>query len=200
MRRVYWTADFAEANIVTGLLRANGIDAQVFDAGMAQLDWMRTLAIGGYRIMAVDADAEAARKLVAAYRRGEMELADADADQPVCPNCGARRSAEDRNPRRVVFLLLLLLGMAGIPFLHFLLAYGYIPRTAPWVLMLIILYCALVSAFSIFLLHWMKRRYRCAACASTWQAHTRGFEALSHAVDAAQATSARPESNQTHAR
>ena len=50
MQRACWTADFAEANIVAGLLRANGIDASVFDAGMAQLNWMQTLAVGGYRL------------------------------------------------------------------------------------------------------------------------------------------------------
>ena len=49
MRRVCWTADFAEANIAAGLLHANGIEATISDAGMAQLNWMQTLAIGGYR-------------------------------------------------------------------------------------------------------------------------------------------------------
>ena len=35
--------------------------APAFDAGMAQLNWMQTLAIGGYRVMVAEADAQAAR-------------------------------------------------------------------------------------------------------------------------------------------
>jgi hypothetical protein len=181
MRRAYWTADFAEANIVAGLLRANGIDASVFDTGMAQLNWMETLAIGGYRIMVADADAETARKLIADYRKGEMELPDEDVDQPTCPNCGARKNGENQNPRRVAFGWVIFPDIFALPVL---LAFAFISP--------LLLYFALAFVFPVFLLHWMKRRYRCTACANTWQAKISEFETLSHAVDAAEAANAQP--------
>lgn len=194
MRRACWTADFAEANIVTGLLLANGIRASVFDAGMAQLNWLQTLAIGGYRIMVADADAGAAHDLVAAYRKGELELPDEDAVQPTCPNCGGHENAENRNPRRIVFFLLLLdigdLLLAGLFFVFV----GFVPLVFAVAPQVFTLFCiALVSAAFVFLLTWVKNRYRCASCASTWQAEMGGFAALSHAADAAETTNLRPE-------
>jgi uncharacterized protein (DUF983 family) len=178
VRRAHWTADFAEANIVAGLLRANGINAWVFDAGMASLDWRRTLAIGGYRIMVVDADVVAAQELVTTYRKGGLELPDAETDQPTCPRCGARRNEEDQRPRRAIFLWLII-GVFPLSGLFF--VFRRVLR-----LPFTVLYLVLVFALTVFLIHWMKRRYRCASCANTWQARTNGFTALSHAVDSAE--------------
>jgi hypothetical protein len=178
VQRAHWTADFAEANIVASLLRANGIDAWVFDAGMASLDWRRTLAIGGYRIMVADTDAAAARELVAAYRKGELELPDAETDQPTCPHCGAQKNEEDQRPRRVIFLWLTI-GVFPLSGLFF--VFSRVPR-----LPFISLYLVLVFVLTVFLTHWMKRRYRCTSCATTWQAQANGFTALSRAVDSAE--------------
>jgi len=176
MRRVCWTADFAEANVVAGLMRANGIDAEVFDTGMTQLNWMETLAIGGYRIMVADADVQAARDLVAAYRKGELELPDEDIDQPACPNCGVRKNSENRNPRRVAFGWLLLQDYVVTALL--LVSAFIFP----------LFFCFAVALFlPVFFSRWVKRRYRCAACTNTWQARVSRFETLSHAVDAAEA-------------
>lgn len=187
MRRVYWTADFSEATIVAGLLRANGIDAYVFDAGMAQLNWMETLAIGGYRIMVADADAQTAQDLLVAYRNGGLDLPEGDVDRPKCPNCGADRNDENRRRRgAVLFLSWLGLGLFILTVLFF----AFV-RLAPLALTLapqvFFIFCIVFTAVAyLFLLRWSKRRHHCASCAGTWQARSSEFETLSRAVDAAQ--------------
>jgi len=186
MRRVCWTADFAEANIVAGLLRANGIEATVFDAGMAQLNWMETLAIGGYRIMVADADAQAARDLLIAYRDGKLDLLDEGVDQPTCLDC-AKMTGENRNRRGAVFFLSWL-GLNDLLFAALFFVFVVcVPLAFAVAPQVFAIFCiALVAAFSLFLLRWAKRRYRCASCTSTWQAPMSEFDALRRAVDAAE--------------
>ena len=191
MRRVCWTADFAEANIVVGLLRANGIEAMVFDAGMAQLNWMQTLAIGGYRIMVSDADAQVTRDLLAAYRNGELEIPDGSAVPSACPDCGACRSGKTRNLRGPVFFLawlglgdLLLVGLVYV-------CIRFIPPARAVPQAFFILCTIVLSAVFLLLLHWLKYRHRCNSCAGTWQARASEFQALSRAVDDAEPREAR---------
>ena len=188
MRRAFWTADFAEANIVAGLLRANGIEASVFDAGMAQLNWMETLAIGGYRVMVAEVDAKAAHDVVVAYSKGELEFSDQDIDPPACTNCGPRRTNENRNLRGAVFFLSWLgLGeiLLGGMFVIFL---GIVPLAFAVAPQVFAIFCiGWVLAVFVYLLRRMTQHHRCASCTNVQQAGASEFGALSRAVDAAQA-------------
>jgi len=188
MRRAFWTADFAEANIVAGLLRANGIEASVFDAGMAQLNWMETLAIGGYRVMVAEVDAESASDLVAAYRKGELEVSDKDIDTPACPNCGARRNGANRNLRGAVFFLSWLgLGEILLGGLFFVFI-GLIPLAFAIAPQVFAIFCfGWVLAVFVYLLRRITHRHHCTSCANARQGQASEFGALSRAVDAAQA-------------
>lgn len=191
MRRVCWTADFAEANIVAGLLHANGTEASVFDAGMAQLNWLETLAIGGYRVMVADADEPAAHDMITAYRRGELALSADEASGPACPKCRSHDNVENPNPRRVVFSLLLPGGgdilLIGLCFVFV----GWTPLAFALAPQVFAILCAAMAIGVLALLaHLVKRRHRCASCANTWQAEMSQFEALSRAVDAAEAMKA----------
>ena len=106
MQRAYGSADFAEAHLVVAMLRANDVDAHVFDRNMVRQDWFQTLAFGGYRVMVADADVERAKAVLEDYRAGRLALDDATADRPACPRCRSP-GYEDSGPRRLVFALLL---------------------------------------------------------------------------------------------
>lgn len=194
MTRVFWTADFAEAHIVAGLLRANGIAVSVFDAGMAQLNWLQTLAIGGYRVMARATDAPAALHVIAAYRKGELTRSDVQANEPACPTCLGDHNVENRNPRRVAFAFLLMGGgelvFEGLFFVF--LEWASLAFTlAPQVFVL--LCTAIVSGLFVLLTRLLNRRHRCTSCATTWQAEMSDFGALSRAVDAAEVEHPNPQ-------
>lgn len=190
MRRAYWTADFAEANIVAGLLRANGIEASIFDAGMAQLNWMETLTIGGYRIMVADADFPGAQDLLRARQQGDMQIADADA--PSSAEGDAHETIRN-HPRQGVLLFLswlnldvfLLAGLGCV--VAALVPHGL--ALPPQVLFIACL--AIVAATLLLLLRWARRGDRGTSSASARQARGESFAALSRAVDAAETTTPR---------
>lgn len=66
MRCVCWSADFSEARVVEAMFRAQGVPVFVFDAGMAQLDWFKSLAIGGYRIMVPESQLDGSDRVITA--------------------------------------------------------------------------------------------------------------------------------------
>jgi len=106
MQRVYWTVDLLEAHVIAGFLRAEGIDAEIFDADFVRQDWLAALAYGGYRVVAADEQADTARRLIADRRANEFVLDDDDPEKPVCPRCSSLDVDDDPVPRRIAGALL----------------------------------------------------------------------------------------------
>lgn len=72
---IFRGSDYIEAHLLTGLLRQHGIDAflqgAMLQGGVGDLP-----ALGHLTIMVDDDDREAAKRLLAAYERGELEIDD----------------------------------------------------------------------------------------------------------------------------
>jgi hypothetical protein len=107
MQRVYWTLDLLEAHIVADFLRAQGIDAHVFDADFVRQDWLAAIAYGGYRVVAPDDEASAAKRLIIGLRANEFALAEEDVEDRACSRCGSRNTMEDAWFHRVASALIL---------------------------------------------------------------------------------------------
>jgi len=108
MRRIHWTLDLQEAEIVAGLLRAEGIDAFVFDAGIVRQNWTAALAYGGYRVMVAAPQVEQGRQLLMAWRQGEYALPDDTADALHCPVCAGTDVQPDQRRRGWSFVIVYL--------------------------------------------------------------------------------------------
>lgn len=159
MLRAHWTVDLLEAHLVENLLREHGIAAWVFDADFVRQDWLKSIAMGGYRVMVAHQDAAEAAAILAAWRRGDFALEKARGDSP-CPRCG-EEGETDPGPRRLVFLVLIAIGVADT--LVFLAAPGYADIEA--------LASFLAQGFAVPLvaLHVLKRRaFRCGRCRTRW--------------------------------
>ncbi len=165
MRRIYWAAEAQDAHIVEALLRGHGIGAWSFDTGIVRLDWLKTLAFGGCRVMVADADAEQAHRVVAAYRDGELALTDEEVDRLCCPDCHGFGGEDDTRPRRLVFLVLIF----SDPLMAALLFLLRTPQA-------ISLFAAAWIAFNVAFIFpgvaaWMvKSRFRCTSCGHAWRA------------------------------
>lgn len=165
MQRVYWTVDFLEAHLIAGFLRAEGVDAEIFDVDFIRQDWLGALAYGGYRVVVADEDAAAARQLIAHRQANDFALDEADPNAPVCPRCSSRDTAEDPVPRRIGF--------------WFLLSLAFPIRSIVASVVLFFLMLALAS---------FNGRFRCATCGKRWKAMpTHAFRELAHRADAADA-------------
>ncbi len=53
-----------DAHIALGRLCAEGIEAQLFDDHMVQMDWLYAIALGGIKLRVTRADESAARKVL----------------------------------------------------------------------------------------------------------------------------------------
>jgi hypothetical protein len=72
---IFRGSDYIEAHLLTGLLRQQGIEVflqgALLQGGLGELP-----ALGHLAIMVDEADREAAKRLIAAYERGELQLDD----------------------------------------------------------------------------------------------------------------------------
>jgi hypothetical protein len=54
-----------DAHIALGRLAAEGIEAQLFDENMVQMDWLYSIALGGIKLRVSRGDEKAAREVLA---------------------------------------------------------------------------------------------------------------------------------------
>lgn len=92
-----------EAHIAAGALRSAGIDAQVFDGAFGQVESPVIEALGGFRIMAPEADVVAAREILKALQAGPG-LGEPEDNAPWTASLARRQAARTR-PLRTVFLI-----------------------------------------------------------------------------------------------
>jgi RNA polymerase subunit RPABC4/transcription elongation factor Spt4 len=111
MWQAHWTMDLQEAEILSGLLKSEGLDPFVFNAGVTRMLWTRSLAFGGYRVMVPAAQARQANELVTAWRNGEMALADETDTTFGCPRCHSEQTSSDEQRRGWAFVLSFIVGL-----------------------------------------------------------------------------------------
>lgn len=158
MRRIHTTYDLLEAHIITEMLRANGIDAWLFDADFVRQDWFKSIAYGGYRILVPDDLTSDALVFIAKYRNGELALDD-DEGPLACPNCGKECGIDDPRPRRVFFIAWFVSSVA-MAFAMFSQPVFYATAT------LLLAGTLVVSFMGSFLFKW---RYVCFECRHHWR-------------------------------
>ena len=178
MRRVDTTFDLLEAHIVVGLLRDNGVDAWTFDVDMVRQDWFKTIAFGGFRVLADDASAAEAREIVRRYRSGEFSIQD---ETDTCPRCAQNSCVDDYVPRRLTLLAIYLFWVVEA------IVFGYagslppMQLTAVFTLQLLLYLCVPWLAISFF-----KWRKRCLTCKHRWRESPSRFADLSQLAAAAE--------------
>jgi len=109
MRRIHTTYDLLEAHVLTALLREHDIDAWLFDADFVRQNWFRMIAYGGFRILVRDESVADGLHLLREYQNGNLALADEYRSQ--CPNCAHTAGTDDPQPRRNVFLAMIVVGV-----------------------------------------------------------------------------------------
>jgi hypothetical protein len=114
MHCVHWTAEYIEGHVIVGLLRANGMDAWLFDENFVRQDWFAILGYGGFRIMVPRRAVPDARQIISDYRNGKLELDNELAPGPACPRCASQETEADLWPRRWVFLAYFFVGMIAL--------------------------------------------------------------------------------------
>ncbi len=161
LRRVDTTFDLTEAHIVVGLLRAEGIDAYLFDADFVRQNWLKAIAFGGYRILVRDADVSTARGHIRTYRDTKTTLSHSD-DAP-CPSCSSTAYRDDPRPRRWVFAIYTALQL--VPLAIFMKAGTSAARGLVAGFML----TAADTLLALAAIFYVKRRYVCDLCGYRWR-------------------------------
>lgn len=81
MTPIFRGSDYIEAHLLTGLLRQHGIEVflqgALLQGGLGELP-----ALGHLTIMVDESDREAAKRIIAAYERGELQIEEDTAGDP----------------------------------------------------------------------------------------------------------------------
>ena len=165
IRRIHTTYDLLEAHLITAILREHGIDALLFDADFVRQDWFKMIAYGGYRIVVRDDSVDQARALLRDYSEGNLALS--DEYRTPCPNCAKLAGNDDPQPRRNIFLSIIVLDVVFVMALLF--------WKAPGTGTILVCFLACVTQIALILvLPWVAIRYfkwrsRCDACGYRWR-------------------------------
>lgn len=125
MQCIERTYEYLDGLILVELLKANGLDAYLFDENLVRLDWSAVLAYGGFRITVPNQHAETARELADAYRQGQLMIVEDECALFECPRCSSLLTEWNPRPRdwvRFGFFMLLPFGLIplllGYDFTH----------------------------------------------------------------------------------
>lgn len=163
MRCVERTYEYLDGLALVALLRANELDAQLFDENFVRQDWFYIMVYGGFRVMVPTHELERALPLRDAYHRGDLGLKEDESKDPTCPSCHAQSGKTDLIPRRRVFAA-------------FFLAYfiiGIQIAVEKWGIGLLVaslLAISLPLLFPNLLRYFVVGRYRCSLCGYAWKA------------------------------
>ncbi len=181
MQRIHTTFDLLEAHIVTGLLRENGAEVWACDVDIVRQDWFKMIAFGGFRLLASDASIADALVTLHQYQNGELALPDDHAD--ACPKCGEFCVAHDPQPRRNVFLAMILLSLVESAAFLSLQTLTSIEIIAAFALQFI-----LYLSLPWLVIAYFKWRMRCTACGYRWRESPQRYADLRNCVATAEET------------
>ena len=109
IRAVHWTLDPQQADIIAGLLHAEGIHAFVLNREQVALNWFDILGLGGFFVCLPLAQLERGRVVMRDWRAGAYALD--DPDDRHCPHCHQRTLEADPRPRGWAIILWLVTSM-----------------------------------------------------------------------------------------
>lgn len=104
MRCVERSYEYLDGLTLVALLRANDVDAQLFDENFVRQNWFKILAYGGFRIMLPAQDWQHAQQILVEFRSGALQYAGDEMARPACPACYTHSGEFDHRQRRWVFL------------------------------------------------------------------------------------------------
>ena len=178
LRRVHTTFDLLEGHLLIALLREHGVEAWLFDADFVRQNWFEQIAYGGFRVMVRDDDIGVARDVLQDYSAGRLALEGEHAE--TCPHCARAAGNDDPQPRRNVFLVSLVLGLAADIRL-----FRWSPsRTELGVAIAVQLVLNIVAPWLI--VRYFKWRLRCADCGHRWRQPPRHYAELMRMAEAEQ--------------
>ena len=106
-----------EAEMLRGCLGAEGIPATLGDAQTIQTDTLLTVALGGIRVMVPATFADAARRTVEAFERGELAIDELPPDaEPAQPETAEPESSPGFGLSRLAWIVLAIVVIAVIVF------------------------------------------------------------------------------------
>ena len=106
-----------EAEMLRGCLGAEGIPATLGDAQTIQTDTLLTVALGGIRVMVPAPFADAARRTVEAFERGELAINELPDDaEPALPETAEPEGAPGSGLSRLAWIVLAIVVIAVIVF------------------------------------------------------------------------------------
>ena len=161
MRRIHTTYDLLEAHALVAMLREHDIETWLFDADFVRQDWFKMIAYGGYRILVRDETVADALRVLGEYRNGQLALV--EEQRTICPECAHSSGSDDPQPRRNVFLAMIVLGFCG-PFALLL----WKPSTLALLVAGAVLIIAYIS-LPWFVVRYFKWRLRCEDCGHRWR-------------------------------
>lgn len=166
MRCVERPAEYVDGLTLTALLRAHGLDAELFDENFVRQNWFKILAYDGFRVMVPAAQLQPARAVIDEYRAGALALPDAAVDLPSCPHCGHCACNADPKPRRHFFIAFIVAFVIYGPAEA--VALSFVPSLHSALL------CITLGTFPLFApaigRHLLVARYRCPTCDHAFRA------------------------------
>ena len=114
MRCVECTFEYLDGLALVALLRANDLDAHLFNENFVRQDWLYILAYGGFRVMVPASQLDLARSICDAFRAGALALTHGECERPGCPRCGASSSEWNSRPRDWFRVAMICLGPIGL--------------------------------------------------------------------------------------
>lgn len=164
MRCVERTFEYFDGLALVALLRANDLDAQLFDENFVRQNWFHIIVYGGFRVVVPDHELESALQFRDSWRRGELSLTADECEEPTCPTCYNPSAQTDLTLRRRVFAIYFLA--------YFFLAVQFAFAIAsPWLLFASTLTFSILLLLPNLLRHFVVGRYRCSSCGHAWRAH-----------------------------
>lgn len=161
MRCVERTFEYMDGLALVALLRANALDAHLFDENFVRQDWFHIIVYGGFRVVVPASQLDQAIEIRDRFQRNEFDLPAEDCDIPQCPTCKTASGQADPSPRRMLFLLyIIFFGISGFLIQS---EYAIGLYVASW------LGVHTAMLFPPLLRYLVIGRYRCATCNARWR-------------------------------
>lgn len=161
MRCVERTFEYLDGLALVALLRANALDAHLFDENFVRQDWFYIIFYGGFRVVVPSSQLDQAIDIRDRFRNGAFDLPAEDCDIPQCPNCGERSGEPDPNPRRTLFLI----------YIFFFVFSGFLLASEYAIGFYVVLWMGVHTVMLIppLFRYLIIGRYRCRTCQATWR-------------------------------
>jgi hypothetical protein len=98
-----------EAEMAKSFLISNGIECQLTDANIVDINWLYSNFVGGVKLFVPNAQADEAKKLLAdpqGFSGAEDLTAPDEISKPQCPRCHSENTEQLSSPRRGIAMII----------------------------------------------------------------------------------------------